>query len=68
MLIDLRANRFYRGGKVHEIGIVQLHDDGDERMAAPGALEYDVQCIVEFIEDQRAEPGEGQKHSPSDCF
>ena len=37
-------------------------------MSLPRALEYDVQRIVEFVEHQRAEPDEGQKHGPSDCF
>src|SRR5678815_3413676 len=37
-------------------------------MSLPCTLEYDVQRIVEFIEHQRAEPDEGQKHGPSDCF
>src|SRR5688572_14618333 len=37
-------------------------------MAAPGALENDIQRVVEFIEHQRAEPDERQKHSPSNGF
>ena len=37
-------------------------------MAAPGALEDDVQSIVELIEHQGPEPDERQKHSPTDGF
>src|SRR3712207_8167467 len=37
-------------------------------MTPPGALEYDIQRIVQLIEDERAEPPEGQKDDPAYAF
>ena len=34
-------------------------------MAFPGAVEHDVERIIQLIEHQRPEPGEGQKHEPA---